>query len=66
MTSLNIVIFCWLTVITFSFTKKMLEQRKLTHRKFKVLYTITFFWAGSIPIAIAATLTFLLFIVFYK
>jgi len=66
MTSLYIVVVCWLATIAFSFIKKVLERENLYHNKSRLLYTITFFWAGSIPIAITATFTFVLFLVLYK
>lgn len=66
MTSLYIVVVCWLATITFSFIKNALEREILSHNKSRLLYTITFFWAGSIPVAITATFTFILFLVLYK
>jgi len=66
MTGLYIVVVCWLVTITFSFIKNVLEKKELAHSKSRLLHTITFFWAGSIPIAITATFTFVLFLVFYE
>ncbi|MBA7498160.1 hypothetical protein ES704_03434 [subsurface metagenome] len=66
MTGLYIVVVCWVATITFSFIKNVLEKKNLSHNKSRLLYTITFFWAGSIPVAITATFTFVLFLVLYK
>jgi len=66
MTSLYIVVVCWLATITFSFIKNVLEKKELDHSTSGLLYTITFFWAGSISVAITATFTFILFLFFYK